>query len=212
MRERISGVYQIRNTRDGKVYIGSSVDISKRWKEHLKGDKGNPQLQKAFHELGVESFEFSILELCIKGELARSEQKWLDAYPPKMKFNACSFAYSVPGHECSEETRAKISATSMGNKWNVGKHHSAETKAKISMSSLGKPKRTLTPEHKAKIAASLVGNQRAKGFVHTVETREKCSASGRGRINGPMTAERKARIGAANSRRTRMKISEQRDG
>jgi len=30
----ISGIYKITNKVNGKVYIGQSVDIERRWKEH----------------------------------------------------------------------------------------------------------------------------------------------------------------------------------
>lgn len=33
MREKISGVYAIQSA-DGRLYIGSSVDVEKRWIEH----------------------------------------------------------------------------------------------------------------------------------------------------------------------------------
>lgn len=35
-KEVIAGVYQIINTVNNKKYIGSSIDIYKRWNDHLK--------------------------------------------------------------------------------------------------------------------------------------------------------------------------------
>ena len=36
------GVYAIRNTQNGKMYIGESIDIEKRWKNHQEDlDNGN---------------------------------------------------------------------------------------------------------------------------------------------------------------------------
>jgi len=45
----ITGIYKIRNKQNNKVYIGSAVDIKKRWRDHkwnLKENKHhNPHLQ-----------------------------------------------------------------------------------------------------------------------------------------------------------------------
>ena len=35
-REKICGIYKIENLVNGKVYIGQSVDIYKRWIEHKR--------------------------------------------------------------------------------------------------------------------------------------------------------------------------------
>ena len=36
------GIYAIRNTQNGKMYIGESIDIEKRWKNHQEDlDNGN---------------------------------------------------------------------------------------------------------------------------------------------------------------------------
>jgi len=39
----ISGIYEIKNTIDGKVYIGRSLDIAKRLKDHERA------LRKGYH-------------------------------------------------------------------------------------------------------------------------------------------------------------------
>ena len=47
-----SGIYQIKNTINGKVYVGSTIDFERRKYEHFKALKnnnhGNPKLQNAF--------------------------------------------------------------------------------------------------------------------------------------------------------------------
>ena len=62
----ITGIYKIRNKQNNKVYIGSAVDIKKRWRDHkwhLKENKHhNPHLQFSFNKYGLENFEF-IIEL-----------------------------------------------------------------------------------------------------------------------------------------------------
>lgn len=61
------GIYAITCTINGKIYIGSSNDINRRWGEHrslLKNGKhSNPHLQKCWNKYGSDYFIFSILEI-----------------------------------------------------------------------------------------------------------------------------------------------------
>lgn len=71
------GIYKISNNINNKVYIGCSVDIDKRFKEHKSYEKSinqyNKTLYKAFRKYGIENFSFEILEICLKEELAEKE-------------------------------------------------------------------------------------------------------------------------------------------
>lgn len=58
------------------------------------------------------------------------------------------------GRIFSEERRAKIGASKVGNKFNVGRSMSAEARAKSSATQKGREK---TPEHRAKIGAAFKG-------------------------------------------------------
>jgi group I intron endonuclease len=60
-----TGIYQILNKVNGKSYVGSAVNIKKRWAVHrhtLRNNKNSPHLQKAWNKYGEESFEFNVLE------------------------------------------------------------------------------------------------------------------------------------------------------
>jgi group I intron endonuclease len=76
------GVYQVTNVINGKFYIGSSQDISKRWIFHTcklrKGMSYNPRLQEDWNRYGGNSFKISILEECLPEELFAKEQIWID--------------------------------------------------------------------------------------------------------------------------------------
>lgn len=78
----MQGIYLIKCTQEDKVYIGSSVDIQKRWGEHRtklnKERHHNKELQIAWDAYGDESFVFDVLEET--EELILSEQKYLDTY------------------------------------------------------------------------------------------------------------------------------------
>ena len=61
------GIYKITNQLDDIVYIGQSVDIATRWKNHAKAGLGidtpaNNRLYKAMQEDGLENFSFEVLE------------------------------------------------------------------------------------------------------------------------------------------------------
>lgn len=64
---RMMGVYQIKNRMNGKVLIGSSVNlpaILNRYKAELKtGGCRNAALQREWKEFGPEAFEFKELEI-----------------------------------------------------------------------------------------------------------------------------------------------------
>jgi len=59
----IIGIYSITNKIDGKKYIGKTIDISRRWREHLdsmKNESNKNFLPNAFRKYGIDSFEFQI--------------------------------------------------------------------------------------------------------------------------------------------------------
>ena len=184
------GVYLIRNTTDGKVYVGSSVDITKRWQAHvnlLKANKhSNAHLQRAWLRDGQETFEFSIIELCPEGALIVREVVWVEYHGSLNPDKGYNLEYpDRRGH--SEETKQKISASRTGNPKCLGKkpsgfHHSEETKRKISESRKGKclghavsddarrrigearRGKPLSAEHRAKLSAAHKGKKRPDEF------------------------------------------------
>lgn len=77
------GIYKIQNLINGKLYIGQSVDIEQRWKEHIsaaKGDYYHYTLYKAMRKYGIENFSFSIIEECNRDELSEKEKYWIKFY------------------------------------------------------------------------------------------------------------------------------------
>lgn len=93
-----SGIYQIKNKINNKIYIGSSCDIRKRWSTHnylLKLNKSNCKiLQKAINKYGLENFSFEIVAYCPKEYLFKLEQWFVDNLNPN--YNICKLNVSVP--------------------------------------------------------------------------------------------------------------------
>ena len=83
-REKICGIYKIENIINGKVYIGQSVDVYKRWHEHFKylrqNQHINRHLQSAYNLYGESNFVASILERCDRCNLNNREQFWILHY------------------------------------------------------------------------------------------------------------------------------------
>lgn len=77
-----SGIYKIESM-DGTAYIGSAINIEKRWYQHRwylnKNKHGNAHLQRAWNKYGCDYFIFSIIELVEGAQyLLEREQYWID--------------------------------------------------------------------------------------------------------------------------------------
>lgn len=164
-----SGIYRITCLSNGKCYIGSSCDISRRWREHkyaLDNNRhDNKYLQSAWNKYGEDSFVFSIILLCPVSVLIQKEQEQFDATRRALCFNLSFIAGKV---EMTSEIRRKMSESRKGVRC------SEETKRKISESQKGK---RLSDETKIKISESARGRRLSK------ETKIKISESGRGSRN-----------------------------
>ena len=86
MNNKTSGIYQIKNLQNGNIYIGSAVDIGRRWRTHRrllkKGVHHSSYLQNAWNKYGETSFAFIVVELCNKQDLLTKEQKYIDTWHP----------------------------------------------------------------------------------------------------------------------------------
>lgn len=89
---KISGVYEIINTITGDFYIGSSVDLEKRRKQHFREStwKYNPNkpLYNDMKQYGKNSFLFKPIWLCNPEELNKYEQLAIEKYNPKYNVKA----------------------------------------------------------------------------------------------------------------------------
>lgn len=123
-----SGIYQIMNKKNYHVYIGSAVDIKKRWNGHKialrKGIHHSILLQRAWDKYSEESFEFSEIEFVEKENLISKEQYYFDLLKPE--YNICKIAGSTLGVKASEEAKQKNRLA------HLGKRPSLETLAKLS--------------------------------------------------------------------------------
>jgi group I intron endonuclease len=140
MKEKICGIYYIKNKINNKFYIGKSVNIIKRINEHksyLNLNKHyNTYLQKSWNKYGEENFETGVIEECERNDLDYKEIFYI-----KDKNSLSPNGYNLTGggggllyviH--SEESIKKMSLSKMGH------IVTDETKKKISIANKNKPK------------------------------------------------------------------------
>ena len=94
-RKKPAGVFQVRNTANGKVLLGSSLNLEGPLNSHkfmlAIGRHRNEALQKDWNEYGPDHFVFEILEVVkfkddpnfnLADELTLLEQIWLEKAQP----------------------------------------------------------------------------------------------------------------------------------
>ena len=172
--KNISGIYKITNNVNGKFYIGSSQNISRRWYDHkreLRIQKHhNKYLQRAWNKYGEENFSFEIVEECKVEELSDREQLYIEKYVNS------DFCYNISidtiapmrGKKHSEEAKRKMSESRKGlmvgpKNHMYGKHLSDEEKKKLSLAFAGEKNpmygKHLSDESKRKISEAHKGTK-----------------------------------------------------
>lgn len=101
-----SGIYEIKNKINNKIYIGSSININYRIKRHFKDlEKGTHHsrfLQRSYDKYGSEAFSFRTVELAPKEKLLSVEQSYLDKLKPS--YNNSKVAGNTSGAKHSAKT------------------------------------------------------------------------------------------------------------
>lgn len=191
-----AGIYYITNKVNGHKYVGSSVDIERRWKQHkciLRGYcHDNSHLQAAWNKYGEDAFEFKIMAYTDPDKATVLEDFILQNYFDRFEYNIAESA-TAPflGREHSEKTKEKMSKAQSGennpmygkigeNNPRYGRRHSEETKRKISEANSGKYR---SEEAKQKMSESRFGkNNSFYGKHHSEEAKEKIGEANSGKI------------------------------
>lgn len=195
-----AGIYVIKNTANGKLYCGQSINVTKRLQGHLSklvaGKHQNAHLQAAFNKYGSEAFETRVIEYCSAGIMDIRERYWIMLY----KCAEAKFGYNVEaggstGKVVSLETRAKMSAS------RKGRVYSEEARANMSAAAKG---------HMCSEATRI----KMSGRVWSEETRAKLSAANKRRVCSEATRVKlsAAKKGRVCSEEVRAKISASRKG
>nr|QCW06883.1 hypothetical protein [Drechslerella brochopaga] len=145
-----SGIYRWVNKSSGKSYIGSALNLSRRFTNYysrsflIKETKNsNSVIYKALLKHGYSGFQLEILEYCNLDILIEREQYYINLIKPE--YNILKTAGSSVGFKHSKASIELIRAAALNRKPKI---ISEETKYKISESLLG---RTLSEETKSKM-------------------------------------------------------------
>lgn len=76
------GIYKYENKLNGKVYIGLSSNIERRYQQHLTASRSDiaSGIDKAIQIYGIDNFDFEVVELCNEEELDEREIYWISYY------------------------------------------------------------------------------------------------------------------------------------
>nr|YP_010247530.1 GIY-YIG endonuclease [Cordyceps pruinosa]QQA36262.1 GIY-YIG endonuclease [Cordyceps pruinosa] len=109
------GIYSFINMMNGKQYIGSAKDFYIRLNEHLKNNKSNSNLQKAFKKYGLENFNWVIYEyftyetkILHHDALTELETNYIQAFDFSTLYNMKRIATSTLGYKHTDEAIQKM--------------------------------------------------------------------------------------------------------
>lgn len=204
------GVYLLHNQQTDQGYVGSSVDIEERGKEHFQllrtGKHPNRRLQAAY--VANPNFDFVGLVLGDRDAAFDYEQSVIDELgksPVLLNISQDARYCSVPGLKHSDETKAKIGAASKGNQYRLGHKLSDFQKEQLRKANVGRP---VSEETRAKIS------QANTGRIHTEEANEKNRQAHLGKMISDQTKLKmsQAKKGMAISEEAKAKMREARTG
>lgn len=184
---KISCVYSITNSTNGKRYIGSAQDWRVRKTGHLRqlraGNHHSVALQRAWNKHGEAAFSFSPIIVCSGKDLLFYEQRAIDGYDSvRCGYNIAKVAGSpMRGRKQPESARKRISEVNK-LRW---ANYTLEQREAIAKKQRGKQ---WSAEARAKVSRA------NKGRIHTGQALENIRAA---RPHIKNTAEQKAKISAA---------------
>lgn len=129
-----SGVYRWVHIKSGKMYVGSSVDLGRRFYiyfsfKYMENQGIRSIIYRSINKYGYSEFRLEILEYCNSEDVIEREQFYLDYLKPE--YNILKIAGSRAGSVVLEETKAKIRAAL------TGRVLSESVKAKIKAARIG---------------------------------------------------------------------------
>jgi group I intron endonuclease len=128
------GIYKITSP-SGKIYIGQSIDIERRFRSYNKLSHCKQQiiLYNSFIKYGVENHIFEVIEQCETIYLNERERYWQDFFDVLKKGLNCKLTNTKDkSGKMSDESKIKMSKKLIGNKKTLGLKRSEKQKKQIS--------------------------------------------------------------------------------
>jgi len=111
---KMIGIYKVTSP-NGKIYIGQSINVERRFKEYtkIKNTKGQVVLHRSFLKYGIVNHSFNILEQCNIKDLNKKERYWQEYYNVlgKKGLNCCLTKTNQKPRINSKQYKEKISNT-----------------------------------------------------------------------------------------------------
>ena len=151
-----AGIYSFKSKYSLNFYVGSSIDLPKRFLQHYHNRGSNILLQKSFKKYRTINFYFYVLEYtkAIKEILLKTKEKYMSIL--ELKYNI----YFIPGFP-------------------LGIKHSIETRKKLSVTQIEK---VLSQSSKEKLNAVKLDNKHfIYGKIHLDKTKQKISVARKGK-------------------------------
>lgn len=115
--DKISCIYKIVNTVNGKSYIGSTVDFDKRVNTHKnelkRNNHINPYLQNSYNKYG-DVFRYIIFRYCDAKDLHKLEKHYIQKYNPEYNIGGVGGGDSLKNHPNRKNILRKMSKDRMG--------------------------------------------------------------------------------------------------
>ena len=179
---KIQGIYKIVNKINNKIYIGRSLNIEKRFREHKHAEKAKVPhpypIARAINKYGIDNFEFMIIEVVTDYmKLDERELYWINHY----KSNDPSYGYNIridcrnnKGFKHTKETKDILSA--------ITKKQWENPEFRKAISEFGR-KRLKDPEVQKKMqeASKSKTYYGHTGHKHSEKAREKISKGRKGK-------------------------------
>ena len=167
------GIYKITNKINGKCYIGQSINIEQRLKDH-RNCKANKPLYRAFKKYGIENFDFEVLEECSKEELNEKEIYYIAFYNSTTDGNGYNLEHGGEFKDiilCEEAKKKQVENYKLTIQ-NMPKEDFKEWHKKIGAKHKGK---TISKEQRDKISKSL------KEYYKDANNRKRLSENRKGK-------------------------------
>ena len=155
---RIGGIYAIVNLRNGRMYLGSSVNIASRLAHHAtalrKRKHPNQHLQASWNKYGSDAFTAEVVALAPPDVLLVAEQCLLARLlPTGALYNIClDTTAPMRGRKHTVEWKAAAADRMRGNTINRGRKQSSEDVARRAASNSRSHRgRSLSANHRASL-------------------------------------------------------------
>jgi group I intron endonuclease len=164
----IVGIYKIISP-SGKIYIGQSIDIIKRFLGYKNsGCKRQQKLNNSFIKYGVENHAFEILHICDENELNDLEEKYVDQFKSSNELLNIRGGGGAKG-KTAEETKEKLRQINLGKKYSSEINLKKGRKGRKSYNAGGH----LSEAHKKKLSIAFSGSNNPNyGKKHSDEVRK----------------------------------------